>query len=358
MILGDAFSAHIIKWANGLYDKGVELLIFSLSDYNGAEFRSGIKIESFKVPDAIKLRKDGNLLKSIYFFAIPKIKKVIRSYKPDILHAHSASSYGLVGCLTGFHPLYISVWGNDVYNYPQKFIGFRELLKFTLARTDRIFSTSHIMARETAKYTDKNITVIPFGIDTTKFNPSPEKKGDEIVIGTIKTLDYKYGSIELFTAFKMLKEKHPQLPLKLVMVGAGPLEAKMRSMVSEAGLDESVLITGFIKYSEVPRYHNMLDIYVALSTEDSETFGVAILEASACEKPVIVSNKGGLPEVVEHNVSGLIIPPDAAILAENLEKLVFDPELRKRLGKGGRQRVIDKFDLNSNLETMIKNYHN
>ena len=101
----------------------------------------------------------------------------------------------------------------------------------------------------------------------------------------------------------------------------------------------------------------MLDIYVALSTLDSESFGVAIIEASACEKPVVVSNAGGLPEVVEDGVTGIIVPKHDEVSAANaIEKLLLDEELRIQMGQNGRKRVKELFDWNHNVAQMIDIY--
>jgi len=88
-------------------------------------------------------------------------------------------------------------------------------------------------------------------------------------------------------------------------------------------LTTRLIFTGKVPYNEVPKYQNMLTISVSVS--DSESFGVAILEASACEKPVVVSNVGGLTEVVEDGVTGIIVPPrNPEKTAEAIEKLLLD----------------------------------
>ena len=100
----------------------------------------------------------------------------------------------------------------------------------------------------------------------------------------------------------------------------------------------------------------MIDIAVYPSV--SESFGVSVLEASACEKPVIVSDAGGLPEVVENEVTGLIFPSkDVKKLFSKLELLLFDVKLREKLGKSGRERVIKHFNWEDNLEQMVNSYN-
>ncbi len=360
LLLADPASSHVVKWANGLLEKGLEISIFGLSSYDQAQYKAGIKIDIFTIPQFIKWQTDGSLLKTAYFLALPRLKKKIRNLKPDIIHAHSASSYGLLGALSGFHPFVTSVWGSDVYNFPQKSIFFKKVLVYNLKKSDMLFSTSKIMAEETKKYTNKNIHVVPFGINSEKFKPKKtESHFDEndIVIGTIKSIEKKYGTEYLVRAFKKVKENHPDIPLKLLIVGRGSMTDYIKLLVKNLGIESDVKITGLVSYDKIPDYHRMLDIYIAVSTEDSESFGVAILEASACETPVIVSNVGGLPEVVDNNITGFVIPhSNVELLVEKIE-LLFDGDLRKKLGKAGRTRVLKHFKLEDNLEQMVNNYN-
>jgi glycosyltransferase involved in cell wall biosynthesis len=101
----------------------------------------------------------------------------------------------------------------------------------------------------------------------------------------------------------------------------------------------------------------MLSVSVSVSTLDSESFGVAVLEAAACEKPVVVSSVGGLPEVVEDGVTGLVVPPrDPVRTADAIEKLVLDDALRRRMGAAGRRRVADAYDWERSVDTMLSYY--
>ena len=84
------------------------------------------------------------------------------------------------------------------------------------------------------------------------------------------------------------------------------MENKLKKLVTSLQLEQLVTFYGKIPYEEIPYYHNLMDIEVYLSVEES--FGVSILEASACERPVVVSNIGGLTEVVENGKTGIIVP--------------------------------------------------
>lgn len=284
----------------------------------------------------------------------------INEYQPDIIHSHYASSYGLLGAWTGFHPYVISVWGSDVFNFPHQSFVHNALFRYILGKADNILSTSIVMAEETKKYTHQEVKVTPFGIDIKEFCPRQVESPfapDDIVIGTVKSLEKKYGVEYLIKAFKILKEKYSELPLKLLIVGGGSQTEYLKNLTKELNLSDDTIFTGHINYSDVPRFQNILDISVSLSTEQSESFSVATLEACACEKPVVVSNVGGLPEIVEDNVTGLIVKkenPDEA--AKAIEKLILDKELRMVMGKKGRERVNKYYNLNDNSVQMLKIY--
>lgn len=361
LLLGDPASSHIIKWANGIHSKGAQVIVFGLSDYDPTQYNNGIDIELFKVPDSIKLLKDGNLLKSLYLLGLYKLKSVIKKNKCDIIHAQSASSYGLLGALANFHPYVISVWGNDVYIFPHKNIIFKKILKYSLKKADVITSSSKTMANYSTMFTNKEILVTHGGIVLEQFKPlkrvdSIYKEGD-IVIGTVKAIEEKYGSKDILDAYKILKDKYPSVSLKLLFVGRGSLIESLKIKACEYGFSDSVTFTGSIPYNQVASYHNMLDIYLAPSTDNSESFGVGVLEAAACGKPVIVSNIGGLPEVVIDNHTGFLVPPNSPEkLAEKIEKLIFDEQLRKQFGANGRRFVEEKYDYDKILDYIISIY--
>jgi glycosyltransferase involved in cell wall biosynthesis len=216
------------------------------------------------------------------------------------------------------------------------------------------------MKKEAMKYTDKEITIIPFGIDTDRFYPknfNEVKNRNEIVIGTIKTLEKRYGIEYLIKGFSLVKEKFPQLSLKLLIVGGGTQLKYLQNLVKDLHIENVTRFTGYINHDDIQTYHDMLDIYVAVSLQES--FGVAVLEASACGKPVVVSNVGGLPEVVDDSESGFIVEAkNPEELADAFSKLICDYELRIEMGKKGRNKVLKEYDWKESIKKMISVYNN
>jgi glycosyltransferase involved in cell wall biosynthesis len=140
-----------------------------------------------------------------------------------------------------------------------------------------------------------------------------------------------------------------------MIVGGGSLENKLKTLADNLSIGSKTIFVGKVPHQDIPKYHNMLDVSVSVS--NSESFGVAIIEASACGKPVVVSNVGGLPEVVEDGVTGIIVPPrNAEATANAIERLVLNKELRLQMGKAGRERVKRLYNWDDNVKQMINIY--
>ena len=358
LLLSKVNSVHTQRWANALSERGIEVLVFGLEGLKSKEnpYRSEITIKTAGIDE----QKQGGFKEKLnYLKALPLLKSTIKEFKPDILHAHYASSYGLLGALTGFHPFVISLWGSDIFDFPKKSFLNALIIKHNLKRADLITSTSMTMAKEGAKYTSKKIEVVPFGVDLEVFKPLEVKRafpGTSIVIGTVKSLERKYGIDTLILAFALLKRKFEKDDLKLIIVGDGPEKDNLKRLTKDLNIEDFVTFTGFVPHKDLPGYINMMDIFVLLSRVE-ESFGVVVVEAMACEKPVVVSRKGGLPEVVEDGVTGFVVPaenPEAA--ASALETLILNKDLRSSMGKRGRERVKRLYDWKENVNRMVELY--
>lgn len=343
--------------------EGVSICIFGLSGCEPSIYQNddNIQVYTLGLDSSLTSSPMGSISKLQYLKALPFVKRIVKQIKPDIVHAHFATSYGLLGALAGFHPFVLSVWGADIFDFPKKSPLHRALVKFNLDRADKILSTSRVMAVETGRYTGRSVEVTPFGIDLEIFKPLPVEslfKPNDIVIGTVKALEPKYGVDDLIRAFKLVVERYPHLSLRLLIVGGGSQQTGLEALARELGIYDLTTFTGRIPYNRVPVFHNMMSIFVSLSVLDSESFGVAVIEASACEKPVVVSNVGGLPEVVRENVTGFIVPPRRPDLAAAaIGRLVEDEQLRIKLGGAGRQHVSRNYDWPDNVAQMLKIYH-
>jgi len=358
LLLSDPSNPHTAKWANALNANGIDVFLFGLSEFDPAPYNPDIEIESLNTPSFIKNKLNGNVFKSIYLTKLPALKRVINSFKPDILHSHYAASYGLLGALAGFHPFINSVWGIDISIFPNISFLHRKIIKYTLKSSDALTSTSIYLSREAQNYTDKSFTVIPFGIDLNEFkltNNRLQFEYTDIVIGTIKHLEHKYGLEYLLESFSILTKTYPDQPLKLLIVGSGSMEHRLKELAKKLMIDAKTVFTGNVPHNKISEYHNMMDIEVYLS--DYESFGVSVIEAMACENPVVVSDVGGLPEVVDHNETGIVVPAkNPKLAAQAISKLIQDKDLRLMLGKAGRTKVGGHYNWDENVAQMINLY--
>ena len=361
LFLGDINSSHLIKWATSLADKGFEIGIFSLNKSTFEWYKPYPAIHIFNEVD-----RNDNFFKSSMFNKLEyllytrKIKKAIRDFQPDVVHAHYATSYGLIGRLSGFRPYIISVWGSDIFDFPHISIINKKLIQRNLRYPDMVMSTSHIMKKEILKYVDREVEVTPFGVDTNLFLPKDVKRitnQHDIVIGAIKQIEKKYGTDVLIHAFKKVCTANPDKSFKLLIVGSGTMKEACIALVKELNLEDKVIFTGKVPPEKVPDYHNVIDIYCNISILDSESFGVSVVEAMACGKPVIVTNVGGLPEVVTHNETGLIIEKEnPAAAAEAIQRLIDDKQLGERLVKNAMKHVHEQYSWNDNIQHIIQLY--
>jgi L-malate glycosyltransferase len=330
LLLADINSSHTKKWVQALTIHGIEVSVFSLTAQVGSD-----------------------ISKLSYFSASKEVKRKIAEFKPDIVHAHYATSYGLLGRKSGFHPLVISCWGSDVMDFPKKSFLHRWILKKNLSSADKILATSKTLVDAIHAVVKKDVEITPFGVDTEVFKPlgSGEKTG--LTIGTIKSLEKVYRIDMLIEAFARAKKDFPAL--KLQIVGQGSQRSSLEQLVERLGLKEDVLFKGAVPHAEIALLHNALDIFVNVS--DYESFGVSVLEAMACSKPVVVSNTGGLAEIVKDDSVGYKIPVnDVNALVKKLLLLIDNETLRKKMGENARQWVMNQYEWKNNVSQMISVY--
>jgi phosphatidylinositol alpha-1,6-mannosyltransferase len=143
--------------------------------------------------------------------------------------------------------------------------------------------------------------------------------------------------------------------LRLVLAGDGPERSKLERQAVKLGIAERVEFRGDVAHDLVPNVLRELDIFAMPSRE--EGFGVAAIEASATQLPVVASDTHGIPDAVQHGRTGLLVPPnDAGALAEAIARLSSDPELRERLGRQGRAFVEEHYRWQDNAAQMKRLY--
>jgi len=337
-ILGSANSIHIQRWMKSLIGFGHELMVISL--YDGYIDNA----QNVILPKTAKL---------FYIKHHNAIKRAIKSFKPDLLHAHHGSSYGLLGALQDFHPFMISVWGHDVLVFPRKSYLHRTIIKYALKKADHISATSKALAESVKELTGFNAAVIPFGVDKEFFDVHREYHKRELTIGIIKELKPVYGLEILIRAVSILIRKGHQV--KLIIVGEGPLKTGLQKLCISLGIQDIVSFKDKVPHKQIVDILKQFDIFAIPSL--SEGFGVTAVEAMATGLPVVASRIGGLAEVIDDGKTGILVESgNVEELAKALEFYILSKESRIEHGRNGRAKAEALYDWRENTEMMNRLY--
>lgn len=202
---------------------------------------------------------------------------------------------------------------------------------------------------------------IPYGIDLEHFTPRTNPKWrkemgfkpTDLLLGTIARLTRQKGHAFLLDAVPAILKQFPQA--HFLLVGDGPLNEKLQSHANRLGVGNAVHFLGFRR--DVREILNALDVFVLPSLY--EGLPNAVLEAMACGLPVVATHVDGTPEAVRHHQTGILVPPEnAGELARALTDLLARPDLMKRMGRAGRERVESVFALKTQIDQFVQLYRN
>lgn len=175
--------------------------------------------------------------------------------------------------------------------------------------------------------------------------PWPESWNGRFLVGCVGGLFPAKGHADLLRAMVTVIRSQPNI--RLAIVGEGPERASLERLIAELGIEHRVLLCGFRR--DVTALLPHVDLYVHPSLHES--FGVSILEAMAARKAVIATRTGGIPEIVVHRETGIVIPPkDISALSESILKLVSMPQRVRQMGDRGRRHVEQRFDVRATAE--------
>lgn len=269
-----------------------------------------------------------------------EMRRVLRDGAYDLVHVHSPLTPVLPMLAVEESP--VPVVGT-FHTYFERSLGYRCFRGRFQALLDRLaaaiaVSPSTVVALE--RYFDADWRIIPNGIDTSLFSPRtalPRPDGmasDVPVILFLGRFDPRNGLSTLIEAFKRVKARG--LRAQLLVVGDGPLRSIYRR---QAGGDRDIVFVGPVLHGR-PTYYTHSTIYACPTTKAS--FGITLLEAMACEVPIVCSDILGFRDVVQHGREALMVPRgDADALANGIARLLDDADVRARLGRTGRQRSLE-----------------
>lgn len=283
-----------------------------------------------------------------------KLVDVVRTYGVELLHVHYAIPHAISavltrqmckGCgvrvLTTLHGTDITLVGSDA--------SFREITRFGIEESDGVTAVSRYLADATRHemQTSRDIRVIPNFVDTEVYSPerrSPAlrrrfaREGEALIVHISNFRPVK-RVLDVIRVFRSIQEHHPA---RLLCIGTGPDLGAAEEEAKRLGLMRQTAFVGALDgISEVLACCDLM-----LLPSEVESFGLAALEAMACGVPVVATRSGGLPEVVEDGVSGVLSAVgDVEGMAAASLRLLEDLPLRERIRKAARERVREHFPI-------------
>ncbi len=301
----------------------------------------------------------GMFPKVVYFARLMQAEGVTH------VHAHFASHPAaaalVIHRLTGI-PYSFTAHGSDLHRD-------RHMLREKVAEAAFVVTISdynrELIVSESGEQHRHKVVVIHCGVDTSVFRPPPEDNGSQQdtrppIILCIGTLHEVKGQAYLIEACRLLRQGG--LDVACHLVGDGPDRAALAAQASDAGLADRVVLLGRRNRDQITALLKSADVVAAPSVPTAggrrEGIPVALMEAMAAGVPVVASDLSGIPELVEHDRTGLLVPPgDARALAAALRRMVAEPSLGRRLAGAAREKVLHHFDLFTNAAALTRRFH-
>jgi glycosyltransferase involved in cell wall biosynthesis len=338
-------------------------------------FYTGLRrVDGLKLPEERTLRPSSSrpILKLRDWAAIlgqidPWFENAVRQIHPEFVHAHFEEG-GIRALAVAQRlriPLFVTCHGYDVTTEGSQWQGRPILGRYFQGRRRKLFEkaslflgVSRFICDQMLRrgYPPKKVRLHYIGVDTEQFQPDPNIPKQPMILFVGRLVEKK-GCRELLQAMQQVTAKHPEV--KLNIIGEGPLREELEAYsrqekinVCFCGAQPPQVVQEFLKAALMlcmpsVRAHN----------GDSEGLGLVNLEAQATALPVVATWHGGIPDAVEHGVTGLLCAEhDPNALAENILNLLSDDGLRTKMGLAARARVIEKFNLKNQSELLEQYY--
>lgn len=278
-----------------------------------------------------------------------KVVALIKREKVDLLHAQWFLTAGLVASVAAKiykKPLVVTAHGSDVLAL--KGLIWDKVRRFIISNATQVTAVSSVIAEELSANSalrQSSIKLTPMGVDTSLFARQNIKESGidkkERILLFIGRLDRQKGLEYLIQAMPAILTKYPASRLNII--GYGPHENYMRQLVSKMGLNKKIVFIGSLPNKKLPVYYSQAEIFILPSM--SEGLPVSILEAMACQCPVIATSVGGIFSLIQNEDNGLLIEPRSSDeICQAVFNLYANQELKEKIIKNAYNLVRHKYD--------------
>jgi len=274
----------------------------------------------------------------------------LRRFRPQLIHAHfarRATERARTLAAELALPYSFTAHRYDIYSRPPE--DFHERAMAAGACITVSEANADYIA-ETFAVPRGHIDIIPCGIDTEHFAPGGEPAQPPHIVCVARLEPVKNHSV-LLAACALLRERG--VPFRCVLLGDGSAREGVAAEIERLALADCVELHGAAEQDEVRDWLGRAAVCALPS--DSEGMPVSLMEAAACGVPAVATAVGGVPELVQHSVTGLVVPPrQPAALADALAALLGDPERRAEMGRAARRRALERYSVRHQVDRLIE----
>ena len=365
----DAAGSFLLRLAQALEAEGVTVQVVAPASKGlaSSEHFDGVAVERFRYAPrryerlaytgtmAQDVRDSWSARLTMLSFIGSEFVSAVRSgrrFQPDLVHAHWWFPGGLVGTwvasMAGV-PLVTTLHGSDV-RLARTVAGARPVFRHVLKHSAVVTTVSTWLSAETsAVLPSVRPVVAPMPVDTDLFTPGGARSADRLLF--VGRLNAQKGIAHLIEALARVKSA-----ATLDVVGDGPDRAALEARARELGVAGRITWHGVLPQTALPALYRAAAVLVVPSIE--EGLGLVAVEAQLCATPVIAARSGGLPDVVRHEQTGLLVPPaDPPALAAAIDDLLTQPGRAAELGAAGRMHALAAFAPESVARRYAMLYH-
>jgi len=339
LFLGETYRADAVTWMNGLQEFGdFEIVTWELQ-------KSSIGFS--RVSRLFELM--------VAFFTIRKIAK---SFKPDMVIAERTTSYGFLAALTGIQPVAIAQQGiTDLWPHNSPLFIFKKIVQdYAFKKANLIHAWGEVMANHMKKSNANmhKVLLLPKGINLELFTFSDNHDKTQIEAIVTRALEPEYRHAKILRAFGVLKKKN--IPFRLVIVGDGSLRKNLENLAKDLGIEKEVVFKGRKTNSEVAQLLKESNFYISMPS--TEGVSASLFEAMACGCFPIVTDLPGNRSWIKNQENGILIPNGRfKILAEELQYALERNLWRKTAVHKNRKFVEEHANYAVNMKKIAEEYH-
>jgi glycosyltransferase involved in cell wall biosynthesis len=357
--LGDANSRHTRRWLDFFVERGHDVHLFiPAKDVVKVALDPRLSVHRFNAWPRVPIRGVGSVVTAL------SLRRELASVRPDLLHAHYLTRYGVAGWLSRFHPFVLTVWGSDILVSLDESRLRRWRAHLVLRAADLVTGGSTHLIRKAiaAGARPERTRFIHFGVDTARFAPGPfpaalaarlGTEGRRVVLST-RTIAPLYRQSVVLNAMT-------RLPSDVVVIltrhAAVPDEvARIDGLARELGIEDRVRIVDEFADADMPDLYRLADVVVSVPRTDGGP--VSIVEALAVGRPIVATDVPAVREWLEDLDPAGLVPVDdvdatAAALARALSR---DRRSEEELGRRGRAAIVERADRTRSMEAMERLY--